>query len=128
VLLKTPSQSSPNDPPTATDFSAILRNSILRHMAHKATCQTCKQFSTFSSRRSIPTRDLPPILAVNVSIYNDQTLEFWLDVRGQTFLKPQVEIQGQVEGVDDPEIALYNLRVVVLFVVFPWPASKNLYV
>ena len=80
-------------------------------MTHKATCQTCKQFATFSSRRSIPTRDLPPILAINASVHNDESLKFWLDTRNQTFLSPDIQIQGQIEGVDDPETAAYELRV-----------------
>lgn len=82
-------------------------------MTHKATCQTCKQFATFSSRRSIPTRDLPVILAINAFAYNEENLSFWLNNRNQSFLKPQIEIQGQVEGVDDPEIAIYKLRVCI---------------
>jgi hypothetical protein len=80
-------------------------------MTHKATCQTCKQFAIFSSRRSIATSDLPLVLAVNASAYNDENLSFWLDNRNQTFLTPQVGIQGQVEGSDDPDVAVYKLRV-----------------
>ena len=94
-----------------SDFASILRNSLLRQMTHKATCQTCKQFATFSSRRSISTSDLPFVLAVNASAYNDENLGFWLDDRDQAFLMPQVEIQGQVEGEDDPDVAIYKLRV-----------------
>jgi hypothetical protein len=99
----------------ATDFASILRNSLLRQMTHKATCQTCKQFATFSSRRSISTRDLPLVLAINASAYNDENLGFWLDNRNQTFLTPQVEIQGQIEGEDDLDIAIYKLRVRFLY-------------
>lgn len=80
-------------------------------MTHKATCQMCKQFATFSSRRSIATRDLPLVLAINASAYNEENQSFWLNHRNQSFLKPQVEIQGQVEGSDDPEVAVYMLRV-----------------
>jgi hypothetical protein len=100
-----------NEGPSSVDFSTTLRNSLLRQMTHKATCQTCKQFSTFSSRRSIPTRDLPPILAINTSIYNQDNFQVWHDSRNQTFLKAQVEIHGQIEGMDDPETVLYDLRV-----------------
>lgn len=84
-------------------------------MTHKATCQTCKQFATFSSRRSIATKDLPQILAVNAGVYSDESMKFWLDSRTgsrtTTFLKPTVEICGEVAGVDDPETAIYELRV-----------------
>ncbi|KAJ7789389.1 ubiquitin carboxyl-terminal hydrolase-domain-containing protein [Mycena olivaceomarginata] len=100
----------PNDP-LPLDFTAILRNALLRHMSHKATCQTCKHFSNFSSRRSIASRDLPPFLAINASVYSAESLGYWLDNKNQRFLKPQIALHGQVEGVDDPESAVYSLRI-----------------
>jgi hypothetical protein len=84
-------------------------------MTHKATCQTCKQFSNFSSRRSIPTRDLPPLLAINARVYNEENLGFWLDSRNQTFLKPKVHVQGLIEGTDDAETTVYEIRVNLVF-------------
>ncbi|KZP32520.1 PAB-dependent poly-A-specific ribonuclease subunit PAN2 [Athelia psychrophila] len=113
VDLLYPRKPSLNKSPQASDFSGILRESLLRQMSHKATCQTCKQFSTFASRRSLATKDLPLVLAVNASAYNEENLSFWLDDKG-TFLKPTIEIQGQVEGVDDPEIAVYKLRALIV--------------
>jgi len=80
-------------------------------MTHKATCQTCKQFAAFSSRRSISTSDLPLVLAINASAYTDENLDFWVGNRNKTFLTPQVEIHGQIEGNDDPDSAIYKLRV-----------------
>ncbi|KAJ6606431.1 ubiquitin carboxyl-terminal hydrolase-domain-containing protein [Mycena vulgaris] len=103
--------------PLPLDFTAILRNALLRQMSHKATCQACKHFSNFSSRRSIASRDLPPILAVNASVYTPESLSYWLDNRNQTFLKPQIELRGQVEGIDDPETAVYALRSLVVQIV-----------
>ncbi|EGN96198.1 hypothetical protein SERLA73DRAFT_170610 [Serpula lacrymans var. lacrymans S7.3] len=117
-----PRKITSSDPPYAADFTSVLRSSLIRQMSHKATCQTCKQFATFSSRRSIPTRDLPPILAVNASVYNEENLKFWLDNRNQTFLKPQIEMQGQVEGVDDPDVVIYELRALVVQIV---PKTKH---
>ncbi|KAJ7724179.1 ubiquitin carboxyl-terminal hydrolase-domain-containing protein [Mycena maculata] len=99
------------------DFTGILRNALLRQMSHKATCQTCKHFSNFSSRRSIASRDLPPMLAVNASVYTPESFSYWQDNRAQTFLKPQIELHGQVEGVDDPESAVYSLRSLVVQIV-----------
>lgn len=104
-------QPLPNELPQQATFSDILRVSLIRQMTHKATCQTCKQFSTFSSRRSIPSADLPPILAVNASVYNDENLRYWLDTRTGRFLAPTVEVRGEVEGVDDAESVIYELRV-----------------
>lgn len=80
-------------------------------MSHKATCQTCKQFASFDSRRAIPSKDLPPILAINASVYNEENLRFWLDDRHGTFLKSSVEVRGQVDGVDDRDAVMYELRV-----------------
>ncbi|KII89238.1 hypothetical protein PLICRDRAFT_160474 [Plicaturopsis crispa FD-325 SS-3] len=112
-----PRKATSNEPPVPSDFASILRNSLMRQMVHKATCQTCKQFANFSSRRSIPTRDLPPLLAINASVYNDENMKFWLDSRNETFLKPHVEVRGQAEGVDDPECAVYALRSLVVQIV-----------
>ncbi|KAJ7168294.1 ubiquitin carboxyl-terminal hydrolase-domain-containing protein [Mycena crocata] len=103
--------------PLPLEFTAILRNALLRQMSHKATCQTCKHFSNFSSRRSIASRDLPPILAVNASVYTPESLSYWLDNRNQTFLKPHIELHGQVEGIDDPESVVYELRSLVVQIV-----------
>lgn len=97
------------------DFASILRNSLLRNMTHKATCQTCKQFSNFTSRRSIPSKDLPPVLALNASVYNEESLNTWQDTRNETFLQPQISLHGQIEGVDDPEVVIYEIRVSIFF-------------
>lgn len=99
-------QLTPSDPPPATDFASILRASLIRQMTYKATCQTCKQFATFSSRRSIPSSELPPVLAVNASVYNEDNLKLWLDNRQSRFLNPTVEVRG--EGMDE---VVYELRV-----------------
>ncbi|KAJ6525112.1 ubiquitin carboxyl-terminal hydrolase-domain-containing protein [Mycena sp. CBHHK59/15] len=103
--------------PLPLDFTTILRNALLRQISHKATCQTCKHFSNFSSRRSISSRNLPPLLAINASVYTEDSLSYWLDNRNQTFLKPRIEFHGQVEGVDDPEKAIYELRSIVVQIV-----------
>ena len=50
-------------------------------------------------------------MAINASVYNEDSLKFWLDSRHQTFLKPRVEIRGEVDGVDDPKVVPYELRV-----------------
>ena len=79
---------------------------------HKATCPTCnKQFATFESTRSIATRQLPPILALNAGAFSEENLKFWKDGRHSTFLPNSMELRGQVNGQDDPETALYELRV-----------------
>lgn len=80
-------------------------------MTHKATCQTCKQFSNFTSRRSIPSKDLPPVLAVNASVYNEESFNTWKDTRNETFLQARISLHGQVEGIDDPEVVIYEIRV-----------------
>jgi PAB-dependent poly(A)-specific ribonuclease subunit 2 len=104
-------QLTPSDPPPATDFASILLASLIRQMTHKATCQTCKQFATFSSRRSIPSSELPPVLAVNASVYNEDNLKLWLDNRQSRFLSPTVEVRDELDGVDEVGGVVYELRV-----------------
>ncbi|KAI0811211.1 PAB-dependent poly-A-specific ribonuclease subunit PAN2 [Irpex lacteus] len=114
-----PRKVSSNEVQPEADFASILRNSLLRHSSHKATCPSCnKQFSTFDSRRSIATKDIPPILAVNAVAFTEETLKFWRDGRNQqTFLSPTVELRGQINGQDDEETALYELRGLIVQVV-----------
>lgn len=110
--LTCPPQILPNDTVPYSDFPTILRNSLLRKMTHKATCQTCgKNFSNFSTRREIATRDLPSTLAVNACVNTDDNFKYWFDHRNQTFLKPQIALHGEVDDVEDPEAAIYQLRV-----------------
>uniref|UniRef100_D8PTC9 PAN2-PAN3 deadenylation complex catalytic subunit PAN2 n=1 Tax=Schizophyllum commune (strain H4-8 / FGSC 9210) TaxID=578458 RepID=D8PTC9_SCHCM len=107
---------SPNDTSTP-DFASLVRGALLRELTHKATCQSCKRFSTFTSRRTIPSRELPPLLAVNTAVHDEETLRPWLDVRRQRFLTPQVELRGDINGVDDQETALYEIRSMVVQIV-----------
>ncbi|KAK7049364.1 poly(A)-specific ribonuclease [Paramarasmius palmivorus] len=107
----------PGDTTFPTDFPGILRNSLLRKVTHKATCQSCKNFTTFASRRLLPTKDLPPVLAVNACVNTDEDFSYWVDTRNSTFLKPQIEIRGQMGEVDDPDTATYELRAMILQVV-----------
>ncbi|EFI28391.1 PAB-dependent poly(A)-specific ribonuclease subunit PAN2 [Coprinopsis cinerea okayama7 len=102
------------DTTTAPDFAAILRSSLLRSMTHKATCQSCKHFATFTSQRSIPSSDLPPILALNAAVYNDENIEYWLDSKAGPFLKPQVQVSGQLGDMDDPQVVTYEIRCLVV--------------
>ncbi|KZT28674.1 hypothetical protein NEOLEDRAFT_1224080 [Neolentinus lepideus HHB14362 ss-1] len=125
VDLVYPRKIYPEDPTAQHDFVTILRNSLIRQMTHKATCQTCKQFSTFETKRSIPTRDLPAILAVNAAVYNEENFRFWLDSRRNRFLSPTMEVHGQIEGVDDAEAVIYELRAMVVQIV-PKEGSSHL--
>lgn len=108
VFFKLPT----NDPADETDFASILRNSILRSTTHKANCPICsKPYSIFESKRSIASKDLPPILALNAAVFNEENLKFWIDGKRQTFLSGKVEMRGQVDGVDDTETVEYELKV-----------------
>ncbi|KAL1747522.1 ubiquitin carboxyl-terminal hydrolase-domain-containing protein [Schizophyllum fasciatum] len=107
----------PNDSSPPEDFAGLVRGALLRELTHKATCQSCKRFSSFSSRRTIPSRDLPPLLAVNAAVHNEESLRPWLDVRRQRFLSPRIELRGDINGADDPETALYEIRSLVVQVV-----------
>jgi PAB-dependent poly(A)-specific ribonuclease subunit 2 len=83
-------------------------------MSHKATCQNCKVVRTFDSNRFVAASDLPPVLAVNANVYNEETLEHWLDTRKHIFLAPTVELFGQFYEGEEPTSVSYNLRVCTL--------------
>lgn len=115
-----PDQTLSNETPLPSDFASILRNALVRDMSYRATCQTCKLLATQRSRRVIPSRDLPPLLAVNACVYSEDHLQYWLDGRNGRFLSPRVSVRpgtetnepgGIVEGVDDPDAVVYELRV-----------------
>ncbi|KAL5528994.1 hypothetical protein ACEPAG_4968 [Sanghuangporus baumii] len=114
-------KSGPTGQQAALDFATIVRESLLRGNVYKATCPLCKQFSTNESRKSISTKDLPPILALNTSIYESgiPSHRLWIDSRHRqgTFVQSFIEIRGQIEGVDDPEVVQYELRSMIVEVV-----------
>ncbi|KAF8797918.1 hypothetical protein BYT27DRAFT_7246743 [Phlegmacium glaucopus] len=104
-------------PPTSEqpiDFASILQTSLFRTMAHKATCQNCRQYTTFTTCRSLSSVSLPPFLAVNASVYNEESLNFWQDSRSQKFLQPRVYLHGQARGIDDSDRIAYAVRAMVV--------------
>lgn len=124
VVLILPSaaiQIPANDPAHNSDFTSIVRTSLLRHSTHKALCTGCgKQFTSFETRRSIATKDLPPLLALNAAVFSEESLRYWRDGRQrhpqgqaqtQHFVQTSMELRGQINGVDDSETATYILRV-----------------
>ena len=96
---------------TESDLASVLQASILRKMSHKATCPNCKLVRTFDSCRLVATPDLPPILAVNANVYNEEIFEYWQDTRKQRFLMPSVELYVQGGESEEPSFVTYNLRV-----------------
>jgi len=117
---------SPTSEQQPIDFASTLQNSLFRTMAHKATCQNCKQHTTFTTCRSLSSLSLPPFLAVNASVYNEESLGFWQDSRSQRFLQPQVYLHGQARGIDDSEKIPYVIRVRHLFLLSFIPYKKTL--
>ena len=67
----------------------------------------------FESRRNISSKNLPPIISVNTMVYeSDNHLhKYWIDGRQGPLLKPFVELTGQIDGVDDTDVVVYELRV-----------------
>ena len=96
---------------TESDLASVLQASILRKMSHKATCPNCKLVRTFDSCRLVATPNLPPILAVNANVYNEEIFEYWQDTRKQRFLMPSVELYVQGGESEEPSLVTYNLRV-----------------
>lgn len=107
----------PSGQPPSANFANIVSESLFRGSVYKATCPMCKQFSTNESRKSIPSKDLPSILALNTSIYEAgiASHRLWLDGRYRqgTFVQPFIEVRGQVDGIDEAEVVRYELRVSV---------------
>lgn len=106
------------------DLAQLLRNSLIRDTTYKATCQTCKQLTTFRSRRNVTCKELPPILSINASAYNEDNLKFWQDGKNHSFLKPKVTIElgGEIEASDldgrprPLESVTYEIRVSIAIV------------
>ncbi|KAF8636661.1 hypothetical protein AX17_003467 [Amanita inopinata Kibby_2008] len=115
--LTYPRKSNPADSQPIMNFATILRDSLLRQTAHRTTCQACKQLSSFSSRRSIPSRDLPPILALNACVFSEESHSFWIDTKNQTFLSPFIQLHGQIQGIDDAMPVTYEIRALVVEIV-----------
>jgi len=101
---------------SSVDLNSVVQDSLLREVTYKATCAFCRRVAVFESRRSLATKDLPPVLAINTSVFNQENIKFWLDVKKRRFLTPSVSLHGQVDGVDDPEVAVYELRVRALLI------------
>lgn len=60
------------------------------------------------------------MLALNAGVFSEDTLRYWKDTRQrgangqnqtQYFVKQFIELNGQVNGVDDPETVQYEFRV-----------------
>lgn len=109
----------------SADFNSIIRDSLLSEVTYKATCPFCRRVAVFESRRSLATRDLPPVLAVNTSVFNQENIKFWLDAKKRRFLTPSIRLHGQVDGIDDPEAVVYELRVGVLLALAEAPLMKH---
>ncbi|KAI0059101.1 PAB-dependent poly-A-specific ribonuclease subunit PAN2 [Artomyces pyxidatus] len=106
-----------NDTSKYADFASIVQASLHRQLTHKAICQTCKQYTTLESSRSIPTRHLPPVIAVNANVFTPENHRHWLDNRKQTFLTPTIEVHGHIEGVEDHVPTTYELRSMIVKIV-----------
>ncbi|KAF9521074.1 hypothetical protein BS47DRAFT_1404191 [Hydnum rufescens UP504] len=98
------------------DFAAILHASLERDITYKSTCQKCKHLSNHRSRRALSSEHMPPILAVNAAVNNEDHLNFWLDNKASTgsFLKSKVRVEMRsAEGElyhGSAESVTYDLR------------------
>src|SRR5687768_11278348 len=75
-------------------------------------CQTCRQNANITSHRQVFNRDLPPILAFNASVYNEDATAFWQNPKNQPPLPAEVEIdveRGQQLAGSPP--VRYRVRV-----------------
>jgi hypothetical protein len=123
ILLKPTDKTGTSEPPV--DFNSIIQDSLLREVTYKATCAFCKRVAVFESRRSLSTKDLPPVLAVNTSVFDQENIKVWLDTKKRRFLTQSVSLHGQIDGADDPETAVYELRVRAPFALGKAPLTKS---
>ncbi|KAF8163190.1 ubiquitin carboxyl-terminal hydrolase-domain-containing protein [Crassisporium funariophilum] len=114
VDLIYPRKPAASEQQPSIDFSTILQSSLFHKLTHKAICQNCKQFCTFTTCRSASSQNMPAFLAVNASVYDDEDFSFWQDARGQTFLQAQMYLHGQNKGIYDTEDTLYEIRALVV--------------
>ncbi|KAF8333955.1 ubiquitin carboxyl-terminal hydrolase-domain-containing protein [Cantharellus anzutake] len=75
-------------------FGGIVRSSLERDITYKSNCQYCKHLANHRSRRALHPDHLPPILALNAAVNNDENHSFWLKKKSQIFLSPEVELQA----------------------------------
>src|SRR5258708_11053031 len=108
-----------------SDFASILRNSLFRYNQYKSTCQDCKQAANFSSKRTLSSDDLPPLLLLNAAVYNEEHHRIWLNQAGTqgSFLSTAVGLDlnteptqpgglvGTLSSVIQPGLVVYELRV-----------------
>ncbi|KAG1718919.1 PAB-dependent poly-A-specific ribonuclease subunit PAN2, partial [Suillus occidentalis] len=103
-LIHQPFQEDTHSPAAApiTQLLGIDAKNVITCMSCKAvrekenmtqlSLRTCKQFGAFSSRRSIPSSDLPTCACGHASVYNEDNMKLWLDNR---------QVRGEVDGVDE---------------------------
>ncbi|KAF8305548.1 PAB-dependent poly-A-specific ribonuclease subunit PAN2 [Clavulina sp. PMI_390] len=95
-------------------FASILRSSIEREVVYKSTCQTCRNLSNHRSRRVLSSRVMPPVLAVNAAVANEEHFRCWIDGHSSRFLQPSVTLSmrdpdGGLELGSDESVT-YDLR------------------
>ncbi|EIN08045.1 hypothetical protein PUNSTDRAFT_70027 [Punctularia strigosozonata HHB-11173 SS5] len=95
----------------APDISSVLSDSLRRQTTHRATCQSCRKMTVFETTRIIPAKDLPPILAVNASVYNEESLKIWQDGRRHRFLTPTTRVKC---GDSEEDVVEYELRAMTI--------------
>lgn len=96
-------------------FPEILRSSISRETATRATCSQCKSFSGLLSRKVLanPTSGLPSVLSVNTMISSAETFDLW---KTPGFLPSRLGFSPTVDGeliVDDDGV-MYQVRSLVV--------------
>ncbi|OCH89095.1 PAB-dependent poly-A-specific ribonuclease subunit PAN2 [Obba rivulosa] len=114
-----PTSTKDNNPGIgACGFSGVLRRSLSRTSQHKGICPDCGKYSVIQTRRQVATRDLPPILAVNAAVYNEDSLNHWKDKpRGERFVRENILVTGDLIHDEDVEPVEYELRSMVIQIV-----------
>ncbi|KAF9053213.1 ubiquitin carboxyl-terminal hydrolase-domain-containing protein [Panaeolus papilionaceus] len=99
------------------NFETILQNSLSQRVTHKALCHSCREITNLTSQRTIPSRALPPVLAINACVYNGDTAQIWQGNRGIRTIPTRAHLYGGAgDGINDDGVE-YEVRAVAVKVV-----------
>ncbi|TFL07786.1 ubiquitin carboxyl-terminal hydrolase-domain-containing protein [Pterulicium gracile] len=96
------------------DFESIVKSSLFKHITHKASCQGCRHTTNHVTHRTIASKNLPPVLALNASCHSEEHLKLWINTGKSRFLPAgNIQIRGNGVGADEAAVE-YRVRALVV--------------
>jgi PAB-dependent poly(A)-specific ribonuclease subunit 2 len=115
-----------NEVAPASDFAAIVRNSIQREAIGRMVCSSCRQTNHLRIKRVVGDSPLPPVLVMNAGVRTADELDVWVDNRlgqGIRFMTPRFAAKTNADAIDVKSLsaedavpagaAVYELRVCI---------------